>query len=59
MSPGLILIGWASALLIVLVLLRFPLVVAIGGVGALYIYTAQLPASTIAPLITHACLPAI
>lgn len=54
MSPGLILIGWASALLIVLVLLRFPLVVAIGGVGALYIYTAQLPASTIAPLITNA-----
>jgi len=54
MSPGLVLIGWASALLIVLVLLRFPLVVAIGGVGALYIYTAQLPASTIAPLITNA-----
>jgi C4-dicarboxylate transporter, DctM subunit len=54
MSPGFVLIGWASALLIVLVLLRFPLVVAIGGVGALYIYTAQLPASTIAPLITNA-----
>lgn len=54
MSPGLTLIAWASALLIVLVLLRFPLVVAIGAVGALYISTAQLPASTIAPLITNA-----
>jgi C4-dicarboxylate transporter DctM subunit len=54
MSPGLVLVAWASALLIVLVLLRFPLVVAIGAVGALYISTAQLPASTIAPLITNA-----
>jgi C4-dicarboxylate transporter DctM subunit len=54
MSPGLVLIAWASVLLIGLVLLRFPLVVAIGVVGALYISTAQLPASTIAPLITNA-----
>jgi tripartite ATP-independent transporter DctM subunit len=40
--------------MILMVLLRFPLVVAIGGVGALYIWMADLPASTIAPLITNA-----
>ena len=48
MSPGLVLVGWASALLIALVLLRFPLVVAIGAVGALYLLTADLPANTVA-----------
>lgn len=54
MTPGLTLIAWTSALMILMVLLRFPLVVAIGGVGALYIWLADLPASTIAPLITNA-----
>ena len=54
MSPGLFTISWAAALLITLVLLRVPLVVAIGGVGALYIVTAGLPAVTIAPLVTNA-----
>lgn len=54
MTPGLVLIAWASALLIGLVLLRFPLVVAIGAVGAVYLVTAGLPSSTVAPLITNA-----
>jgi tripartite ATP-independent transporter DctM subunit len=54
MSPGLTIITWASLLLIVMVLLRFPLVICIGAVGAIYIYSADLPASTIAPLITNA-----
>lgn len=54
MSPGLFTIAWATTLLITLVMLRFPLVVAIGGVGAVYIATAGLPAGTIAPLVTNA-----
>lgn len=54
MTAGLTLVAWSSALLILLVLLRFPLVVAIGAVGALYLITADLPAGTVAPLITNA-----
>jgi tripartite ATP-independent transporter DctM subunit len=54
MSSGLTLVAWTSGLLILLVLMRFPLVVAIGAVGALYLITADLPASTVAPLITNA-----
>jgi tripartite ATP-independent transporter DctM subunit len=54
MTAGLTLVAWSSVLLILLVLLRFPLVVAIGAVGALYLITADLPAGTVAPLITNA-----
>lgn len=54
MSPGLYTITWASALLIFLVMVRVPLVVAIGGVGAAYILSAGLPAGTVAPLVTNA-----
>jgi hypothetical protein len=35
-------------------MLRVPLVVAIGGVGAAYILSAGLPAGTVAPLVANA-----
>ena len=54
MTAGLFTIVWASLLLIAMVLLRFPLVIAIASVGAMYIYQANLTAGTIAPLITNA-----
>ena len=54
MTAGLFTITWASVLLITMVLLRFPLVISIASVGAIYIYQADLPAGTIAPLLTNA-----